>query len=407
MQLDKYLLIPLISLLLAACGGGSSSNDENQDPGEGECAIPTQSIGIQELSGTWINSDGVEKFSLVTFFENGTYVQMQVEEEIEVGAQSGMEVGTYTLDEITGQLMSDVSFDKNGEYGFNEIADVYLRVNGDTLTILSGCIDNSPEETFTLEKQVANDGVVGTWSINTSVTELEVLTLLEDGTYVFGQIIPDGQPNAEESGMEWGTYELDDSGFATIAHIFNGNGSIGFTDFVASITDLYITVSDDSLSLFLDIDEDKNGSIDETVEFIREFADDTPQVSNPLDFLRSEITGQTFYLIIDENVIGEECGDPNVLEVIVDTISFTDDEYSLLFCGTELETGTWDIVDGDIQTNIPGGGVEFIRRENLNPDNGDWSLCVGNFDPSVACPVDSLITTFFNELEASNYASSL
>lgn len=113
--------------------------DENEngiiDSNESYRFSETKSEGIL---GPWDFDDADDNELLgLAFLENGTYIQVQVDEDGSVNnSENGMEWGNYTIDAVTGQLSTTIIYDDNAGTGLSEPRTRYARVTGNTaLTI--------------------------------------------------------------------------------------------------------------------------------------------------------------------------------------------------------------------------------------------------------------------------------
>ena len=113
--------------------------DENQngiiDSNESYRFSETKSEGIL---GPWDFDDADDNELLgLAFLENGTYIQVQVDEDGSVNnSENGMEWGNYTINAVTGQLSTTIIYDDNAGTGLSEPRTRYARVIGNTaLTI--------------------------------------------------------------------------------------------------------------------------------------------------------------------------------------------------------------------------------------------------------------------------------
>ncbi|WP_413190026.1 hypothetical protein [Psychrobacter sp. AT9] len=113
--------------------------DENEngiiDSNESYRFSETKSEGIL---GPWDFDDADDNELLgLAFLENGTYIQVQVDEDGSVNnSENGMEWGNYTINAVTGQLSTTIIYDDNAGTGLSEPRTRYARVTGNTaLTI--------------------------------------------------------------------------------------------------------------------------------------------------------------------------------------------------------------------------------------------------------------------------------
>lgn len=158
------------------------------------------------ILGSWINNTTENDFLAFIFYDDGSYVHMEVDfndpDEI-----SGMEWGTYSVDENTGLVTVTQIFDKNGTTGLTDFVgtpDLYVDVEGDILTIFvdengNGTIDDTLElqrhSTAIVLKTLLSgqtlyttisgqQGTLESWVFNTSATSFTYYELVDnDGEY--------------------------------------------------------------------------------------------------------------------------------------------------------------------------------------------------------------------------------
>lgn len=108
--------------------------------------------------------------------------------------------------------------------------------------------------------------IIGTWYTQSTENDFLAFTFFDNGIYAHAEV--DFDHPFETSGLEVGRYSRDEmSGELTIEEIiFNENNDIGLSDLGSAR--IYANVSQNILNLT--IDEDNNGSIDESIEFERE-----------------------------------------------------------------------------------------------------------------------------------------
>jgi len=69
--------------------------------------------------------------------------------------------------------------------------------------------------------------IVGTWRGSHPDRDFALLSVFEDGNYVYAEV---GDLGVEAmSGMEWGTMNLDNTGFSQVTPIFDNNGAVGLS----------------------------------------------------------------------------------------------------------------------------------------------------------------------------------
>ena len=254
--------------------------DENDDGIIGSDEVFSFSETKSEgLLGAWGSDDIDEGLLGVAFFEDGTYVHVQVDEEDGSinNPKNGMEWGTYAIDNATGLLTTTQLFDNNGNSGLSDPLVRYARLVDGKLVIevdnnKNGVIDNN--EAFGFSKLTADNNpinkidpkdLVGLWENKNTDNELLTLAFLDNGSYIHLEVdenIPLDNLNNEISGMEWGNYTLNNrTGELTVNQRFDNNGDTGLSD---SLT-RYVSVSGNTLTL--EVDENKNGIIESNESF--------------------------------------------------------------------------------------------------------------------------------------------
>lgn len=105
--------------------------------------------------GVWSNEETDHELLKLIFFENGTYVQLEVDEQspfVAYSPFSGMEWGDYSINSL-GVLTTSQRYDGNGESGFSDPISRNIKVMGNTLTLqfdenLNGIIDSGESLNF-------------------------------------------------------------------------------------------------------------------------------------------------------------------------------------------------------------------------------------------------------------------
>ncbi len=260
------LLAITTSLLLQGCNDDSDSYQP-----------PPQPPDIKsEITGIWTSNDSESDLLALAFFEDGSYIHVEVENkpqpllrqafaiQSETDADDGMEWGKYTIDNKTGALKVNQIFDDNGENGLSENLTQYISVSEGILTIQidennNGVIDS--DESFSFSK-AKNDGYLGIWRGEETEDELESVAFFEDGTYIQLKVDAEKSLDNPENGMEWGKFTLNDkTGELKVNQIFDNNGDTGLSDILLR----YARVSGDTLTL--EVDENRNGTIDNDESF--------------------------------------------------------------------------------------------------------------------------------------------
>ena len=240
-------------------------------------------VANSNITGIWTTALTDNELLAFVFFADGTYVHMEVDEVAPfdaVGEQSGMEWGTYTRNNTTGELTVTQTFDGNGTTGLTDYVgqtNLFAQVSGDVLTLQfddnqNGTIDAGESLEFS---RSASSNLLGVWTTALTDNELLAFVFFADGTYVHMEVdeVAPFDAVGEQSGMEWGTYTRNNTtGELTVTQTFDGNGTTGLTDYVGQ-TNLFAQVSGDVLTL--QFDDNQNGTIDagESLEFQRQLED--------------------------------------------------------------------------------------------------------------------------------------
>lgn len=195
------------------------------------------------ITGTWICTETDDDLLALIFFDDGTYMHFEVDEEAPYdveGETSGMEAGTFTRDSDTGKLTILTNIlDNNGDTGLVDgSADLgketgaSFEVSGDVLTVSA----DSLGLTFL---RADSDGILGTWILEDEEEKddnLAGFVFLDDSTYIFFDDANDSSDDCP--GMEWGTYTWDssDTGVLTTTQTFDSNGDCGLSDIDGTVT---------------------------------------------------------------------------------------------------------------------------------------------------------------------------
>ncbi|KZY97750.1 hypothetical protein A3744_31665, partial [Oleiphilus sp. HI0073] len=160
---------------------------------EGEVFVPSNSI-----AGVWVNEETTNELLAFVFFEDGTYVHMEIDEVAPLNPDnpnevSGMEWGTYSIDPETRELTASITFDGNFDTGLTDSigqVDIFARVDGNTLTIQvddndSGTIEEGEATDFT---RSSNAGILGAWTNTETTNELLAFVFFDNGTYAHLEI---------------------------------------------------------------------------------------------------------------------------------------------------------------------------------------------------------------------------
>lgn len=262
------LLAITTALFLQGCGddndGSSTSKPDQSD-------IDTNIVGFWSEDSSNDNS-----LSAISFMSDGTYVQVQVNNESLVDdPQGGLEWGTYEINSKTGELTTTQLFDENGNMGLSDAPNLSARVSDGKLILQvdeneNGSIDSDEQYNFS---EIQPDGIVGAWSFDDAEEdELIGVAFLDDSQYVHVQVNPDLSVDNDENGLEWGTYAINPStNQLTTTQIFDNNGNSGLSDPLVGDPALpnplvrYAQVVNDKLTI--DVDENQNNVIDTSESF--------------------------------------------------------------------------------------------------------------------------------------------
>lgn len=266
MKLFKITSLVMVTAAFLLQGCGSDDSDESSTS-----ETPTQPDFNKAIVGFWNSDDPADNLTTVGFFDDGTYVVAQVDEDESVAnPDNGMEFGKYNVDKTTNILTNTVLFDGNDSSGLSDRVTTYAQVVNDKLTLRidennNGTIDSNESFTFS---RIKSEGVLGYWKNMTTDNSLLGLVFTDestndedDGSYI--QVGVDSTPMMSNplNGMEWGNYSINPTTNAlSTSQIFDENGEAGLSD--DSIR--YLKVSGDTLTL--EFDENGNGVIDDNGE---------------------------------------------------------------------------------------------------------------------------------------------
>ena len=240
----------------------------------GEVFLPSNSI-----AGVWVNEETTNELLAFVFFEDGTYVHLEIDEVAPLNPDnpnevSGMEWGTYSIDPETRELTAAITFDGNDDTGLTDSigqVGIFAQIDGDTLTLEVDHNNNSTIEESEATEFIrsSNAGILGAWTNTETTNEFLAFVFFDNGTYAHlevDEVAPLNPDNPNEvSGMEWGTYSISPETRELTASItFDGNDDTGLTDSIGQV-DIFAQVDGDTLTL--QIDDNDNGSISEDEEF--------------------------------------------------------------------------------------------------------------------------------------------
>ncbi|MGP5457650.1 hypothetical protein ACTXMD_04275 [Psychrobacter celer] len=242
------LLAITTALFLQGCGDDNDGSSTSQ---------PDQSDIDTNIVGFWSeDSSNDNSLSAISFMSDGTYVQVQVNNESLVDdPQGGLEWGTYEINSKTGELTTTQLFDENGNMGLSDAPNLSARVSDGKLILQvdeneNGSIDSDEQYNFS---EIQPDGIVGAWSFDDAEEdELIGVAFLDDSQYVHVQVNPDLSVDNDENGLEWGTYAINPStNHLTTTQTFDSNAGKGLSE----QSTRYARVTDDE-KLILDVDDD-------------------------------------------------------------------------------------------------------------------------------------------------------
>lgn len=256
-----------------------------------ESTLQAADITFGKFVGTWlVSSDNENDLLLFTFFDDGTYLHAEVDVDT-TGTEnpdeiSGMEWGTYEVNEL-GEFYSETTyFDENGDTGLTDVitstdassrdgavVEFSFSNNDQTLTFTITEYENgvaqTPVDTMTFSK-VSDNGIQGTWLISgDNENELLLFVFLADNTYVHAEVDRDlstAENPSEDNGLEWGNYSLNNQTNELTVTFDNGgetdfNGDTGLSDFVGTSGQIYVSVSGNKLTMTINEDGEEEDLI--------------------------------------------------------------------------------------------------------------------------------------------------
>ena len=130
--LDRYVSVSGSTLTLSVDENKNGIIESNE-------SFTLSKAKSENILGLWKNDTTGNELLALAFFDDGTYVHLEVDEESPydntVNEPSGMEWGNYTLNTTTGALTVNQLFDNNGTTGLSDPLTRYVRVSGDVLTL--------------------------------------------------------------------------------------------------------------------------------------------------------------------------------------------------------------------------------------------------------------------------------
>ncbi|KZZ02237.1 hypothetical protein A3744_27635, partial [Oleiphilus sp. HI0073] len=170
-------------------------------------------VANSNITGIWTTDLTDNDLLAFVFFADGTYVHLEVDEEAPIdvsGEPSGMEWGTYTRNNSTGELTVTQTFDGNGDTGLtdavNGLTTLFAQVSGDVLTLqFDDNLNGTIEEDESLEfSRSASNNLLGVWTTDLTDNDLLAFVFFADGTYVHLEVDEEApiDVSGEPSGME-------------------------------------------------------------------------------------------------------------------------------------------------------------------------------------------------------------
>ena len=130
--LDRYVSVSGNTLTLKVDENKNGVIDSNE-------SFAFTKAKSENLLGFWKNNTTGNELLAFAFFDDGTYVHMEVDEKPPFdnteNEKSGMEWGNYTLNSTTKALTVSQIFDNNGTTGLSDPIARYARVSGNILTL--------------------------------------------------------------------------------------------------------------------------------------------------------------------------------------------------------------------------------------------------------------------------------
>ena len=262
MKFFKMTLLTIATTALLLQGCGSDDSDESASS-----ETPTQPDFNRAIVGVWDSDDSEDNLTTVAFFDDGTYVVAQVDDDESVtNPENGMEWGKYSVNKATGLLTNSVLFDGNDSSGLSDRVTTNAEVVNNKLILRidennDGTIGSNESFTFS---RIKSEGLSGYWKNTTTDDSLLALVFTDvstngedDGSYI--QLGIDSAPMMSNplNGMEWGNYSIDPTTkILSTSQIYDDNGEAGLSDDVKR----YLKVSGDTLTL--EFDDNDNGTID-------------------------------------------------------------------------------------------------------------------------------------------------
>ena len=262
MKFFKMTLLTIATTALLLQGCGSDDSDESASS-----QTPTQPDFNRAIVGVWDSDDSEDNLTTVAFFDDGTYVVAQVDDDESVtNPENGMEWGKYSVDKTTGLLTNSVLYDNNAGSGLSDMVTTKAEVVNNKLILRidennDGAIGSNESFTFS---RIKSEGLSGYWKNTTTDDSLLALVFTDvstngedDGSYI--QLGIDSVPMMSNplNGMEWGNYSIDPTTkILSTSQIFDENGDAGLSDDVKR----YLKLSGDTLTL--EFDENGNSTID-------------------------------------------------------------------------------------------------------------------------------------------------
>lgn len=188
------------------------------------------SVQTGPILGSWYlkpapGSGGTDEI-VFTFLNDGTFlIADKGTHANDPTGQSGLEWGTYTWNETSGDFSYNVAINTDGEWGVSNSGITNLK-------IANGILTGSGSDAAFVASRVTSppDSIVGSWyaAVSGGGTDQIVFTFLADGTLMIADKGTHANDPTGDSGIEWGTYTWNSStGLLTTNILVNTDGQWG------------------------------------------------------------------------------------------------------------------------------------------------------------------------------------
>ncbi|MBW0147155.1 hypothetical protein [Marinobacter arenosus] len=336
-----------------------------------------------DLTGSWVYVEDGGNMNVLTFLNNSEYLIVHSKADDDQQTAGSGEHGTYLWDSASGELSLTRVGDSDGSGGLagnNATATWTMQLKDGSLVLNSS--DASEEVTFDAIRNDRNS-LVGSWYLGEGEGVHNVLTILDDSTYVIAH-------NANEEGYdavpvavssEWGSYTYGNGNFAVSnvtvdldgpGGLFddparnNGNGPVNGPAILHPTGELTLTDNASAADTFT-LQRLGRHAIE-----LRDFEGDTTPLYVESELYPGTPTPDTVYFTFADLLEGGEAGTFDLtfspsLDITVDMR--TDN-------GSRLGTMSFD---GSGEDNIAGewdistsGTLVFTETDGSDGDYGHW-----------------------------------